>query len=61
MSDADTPTDVGTEASRGDDDVIMECEGLKQYFPVGDSLFGQLLGGEKRYVRAVDSASPVCS
>jgi peptide/nickel transport system ATP-binding protein len=35
-------------------EVIMECEGLKQYFPVGDSLFGQLLGNEERYVRAVD-------
>jgi peptide/nickel transport system ATP-binding protein len=36
-----------------DDEYIMECEGLKQYFSQSQGLLGNLLG-DPRYVKAVD-------
>jgi peptide/nickel transport system ATP-binding protein len=33
---------------------LLECENLKQYFPVETGFFDRLLGGEKKYLKAVD-------
>lgn len=39
------------------DEPIMECEGLKKYFPVDQGLLDQLRGRAPEYVRAVDDVS----
>lgn len=49
MSENDTETTTAT-----DTEVLMECEGLKQYFPVNEGLLNQILGREEQFVRAVD-------
>jgi peptide/nickel transport system ATP-binding protein len=48
MTEKKTETETGA-----DEEYIMECEGLKQYFSTGGGLL-QSLFGEQSYVRAVD-------
>ncbi|MWV65075.1 ATP-binding cassette domain-containing protein [Halorubrum sp. JWXQ-INN 858] len=36
------------------DEYVMECVGLKQYFPVNQGLLDTVLGRDRQYVRAVD-------
>lgn len=45
---------IGDQSQISDNEYIMECEGLEQYFPVNQSLLDTVLGRDSQYVRAVD-------
>ena len=52
-----TMTDKNVDAEpreRRDDEIIMQVEGLKQYFPVQQGLIDKLQGNDPDYVKAVD-------